>query len=156
MTQEQKAGAFAALHTPGAPVILFNAWDPGSAKAVAEGGAKAIATGSWSVAAAFGYSDAEALPMELALANAERIVDTVELPVTWILRAAMPSIPRMSPPISPARWRREWSAATSRTRSWGVKAFIRSPSRQGGSRRCAAPPQVQVCQRSSTRGRTSS
>jgi 2-methylisocitrate lyase-like PEP mutase family enzyme len=82
MSQNEKARAFAALHVPGNPVILFNAWDPGSAKAVADGGAKAIATGSWSVAAANGFSDAEGLPMDLAIANAERIVKAVELPVT--------------------------------------------------------------------------
>jgi len=82
MNQSEKARAFAALHVPGNPVILFNAWDPGSAKAIAEAGAKAIATGSWSVAAANGFSDAEGLPMELAIANAERIAKAVELPVT--------------------------------------------------------------------------
>ena len=38
--------------------------------------------GSASVAAAHGYYDAEALPIELALANAARIVAAVELPVT--------------------------------------------------------------------------
>jgi len=77
-----KFDAFAALHVPGDPVILFNAWDAGSAKAVAEAGAKAIATGSASVAGAHGFSDAESLPMELALANAERVVGAVDLPVT--------------------------------------------------------------------------
>src|SRR5690348_13044217 len=82
MSQNEKARAFAALHVPGNPVILFNAWDPGSAKAVADAGAKAIATGSWSVAAANGFSDAEGLPMDLAVANAERIAKAVELPVT--------------------------------------------------------------------------
>ena len=49
---------------------------------VAEAGAQAIATGSWSVAAAFGFDDGEALPFELALANLERIVAAVSLPVT--------------------------------------------------------------------------
>jgi 2-methylisocitrate lyase-like PEP mutase family enzyme len=73
---------FAALHVHGDPVTLFNAWDAGSAKAVAEAGAKAIATGSWSVAAAAGFHDAEALPLELALANAARIVASVDVPVT--------------------------------------------------------------------------
>lgn len=82
MNQNEKVRAFAALHVPGNPVILFNAWDPGSAKAIAEAGAKAIATGSWSVAAANGYSDAEALPMELAIANAARIAGAIELPAT--------------------------------------------------------------------------
>ena len=49
---------FAALHAPGEPLVLFNAWDAGSARAVAKGGAKAIATGSWSVAAANGFEQA--------------------------------------------------------------------------------------------------
>ncbi|CAA9526834.1 MAG: Carboxyvinyl-carboxyphosphonate phosphorylmutase, partial [uncultured Sphingomonadaceae bacterium] len=67
---------------PGDPLILFNAWDAGSAQAVAAAGAKAIATGSWSVAAANGYDDGEGLPRELAIANLQRIVRAVELPVT--------------------------------------------------------------------------
>ncbi len=78
----EKARLFAALHRPGRPLILFNVWDAGSAKVVAEAGAKAIATGSASVAAAQGFADAEALPLELALANAERVAAAVELPVT--------------------------------------------------------------------------
>ena len=82
MTEMDKAELFASLHRPGEPLILFNAWDAGSARAVAEAGAKAIATGSASVAAAHGFHDAEALPLELALANAARIVAAVELPVT--------------------------------------------------------------------------
>ena len=77
-----KFETFAALHVPGEPLILYNAWDAGSAKVVAEAGAKAIATGSASVAAAHGYDDAEGLPLELALANAERVVAAVDLPVT--------------------------------------------------------------------------
>lgn len=80
--QSDKARAFAALHRPGDPVVLYNVWDAGSARAVAEAGAKAIATGSASVAAAHGFEDAEALPIELALANAERVARVVELPVT--------------------------------------------------------------------------
>ncbi|HEV2568992.1 isocitrate lyase/phosphoenolpyruvate mutase family protein [Sphingomonas sp.] len=82
MNQSEKARAFAALHKPGQPLILFNAWDAGSAKAIADAGAKAIATGSWSVAAAYGFGDGEGLPLDLAVANAARIVATVELPVT--------------------------------------------------------------------------
>lgn len=74
--------SFAALHVPGTPLILFNAWDAGSAGAVAKAGAKAIATGSASVAMANGYGDGEALPMAAALANARRIVEAVDLPVT--------------------------------------------------------------------------
>jgi 2-methylisocitrate lyase-like PEP mutase family enzyme len=74
--------AFAALHVRGAPLILFNAWDAGSARAIAGAGAKAIATGSWAVAAAHGLPDGEALPIDAALANAAEIVAAVELPVS--------------------------------------------------------------------------
>jgi len=81
-SQKEKAERFAAMHNPGEPVILFNVWDAGSAKGVAEAGAKAIANGSWSVAAANGIYDAEALPLNLALENIARIVGSVELPVT--------------------------------------------------------------------------
>jgi 2-methylisocitrate lyase-like PEP mutase family enzyme len=82
MTQADKARLFESLHRPGDPVVLFNAWDAGSAQAVAEAGAKATATGSASVAYAHGFHDAEALPLDLALANAERVAAAVELPVT--------------------------------------------------------------------------
>jgi 2-methylisocitrate lyase-like PEP mutase family enzyme len=77
-----KYTAFAKLHIPGDPVILFNVWDAGSAAAAERAGAKAIATGSWSVAAAHGFGDAEALPLELAIANAARVVGAVALPVS--------------------------------------------------------------------------
>ncbi len=63
-------------------MILFNIWDAGSAKAIEEAGAKAIATGSWSVAAANGFGDGEKLPFDFALANLERIVGSVNAPVT--------------------------------------------------------------------------
>lgn len=78
----ERARAFAALHVKGNPLVLFNIWDAGSAQAVAEAGAKAIATGSWSVAAAAGFGDGEALPLTDALANIQRIVQAVDLPVT--------------------------------------------------------------------------
>lgn len=80
--QAAKARAFHALHGTGAPLILFNAWDAGSAQAVARAGASAVATGSWSVAAANGYPDGEAMPLELVLGNAARIAASVDLPVT--------------------------------------------------------------------------
>ncbi|WP_407353540.1 isocitrate lyase/phosphoenolpyruvate mutase family protein [Luteimonas sp. R10] len=82
MTQPDLARAFHALHVAGRPLVLFNAWDAGSARAIAAGGAKAIATGSWSVAAANGFGDGEQLPLDLALGNLARIVAAVELPVS--------------------------------------------------------------------------
>ena len=73
---------FAALHVPGDPVVLFNVWDVGSALAVVAAGARALATGSHPVASAHGFPDGETVPIEFALANAKRIVDAVELPVS--------------------------------------------------------------------------
>lgn len=81
-SQKEKAESFGKLHVKGDPVILFNIWDAGSARAVAEAGAKALATGSWSVAAADGYGDGQEMPLEAALANLQRITASVDLPVT--------------------------------------------------------------------------
>jgi 2-methylisocitrate lyase-like PEP mutase family enzyme len=82
MTQIERTRLLALFHVKGDPLILFNVWDAGSARAVAEAGAKAIATGSWSVAAAHGCNDEEELPLDLVIANTKRIVDAVDLPVT--------------------------------------------------------------------------
>ena len=73
---------FAALHVPGNPVVLYNIWDVGSAHAVVKAGAKALATGSHPVADANGWPDGQQVPLDFALANANRIVEAVELPVT--------------------------------------------------------------------------
>ncbi len=81
-TQIEHAQAFAALHVKGEPLVLFNAWDAGSAGVIAKAGAKAIGTGSWSVAMAHGFGDGELLPLPLVLANLARIVTIIELPVT--------------------------------------------------------------------------
>lgn len=82
MTQSEKARQFAALHVKGEPLVLYNIWDAGSAKALAEAGAKAVATGSWSVAAAQGYGDGQALPLELLETIVGRIAATVDLPLS--------------------------------------------------------------------------
>jgi 2-methylisocitrate lyase-like PEP mutase family enzyme len=82
MTQDDRARAFKALHVKGDPVVLYNIWDAGSAKVVAEAGAKALATGSWSVAAAQGYGDGEALPLDFLVRIIGRIVATLDLPLT--------------------------------------------------------------------------
>ncbi|MEX3008385.1 isocitrate lyase/phosphoenolpyruvate mutase family protein [Hoeflea sp. TYP-13] len=82
MTQADKARAFADLHIKGNPIVLYNIWDAGSAMAVAKAGADAVATGSWSVAAAQGYGDGEALPLELLETIVGRIAASVELPLS--------------------------------------------------------------------------
>ena len=82
MNQTEKAKRFAELHLARAPLVLYNAWDAGSAKSIVDAGAKAIATSSWSVAAAQGYGDGEAIPIELAEQIVARIAATVDIPVT--------------------------------------------------------------------------
>jgi 2-methylisocitrate lyase-like PEP mutase family enzyme len=82
MNQKEKAKRFAQLHVKGAPLLLYNAWDAGSAQSVLEAGAKAIATSSWSVAAAQGYKDGETIPIEFAEEIVGRIATSVDAPVT--------------------------------------------------------------------------
>jgi 2-methylisocitrate lyase-like PEP mutase family enzyme len=84
---------FAALHVPGAPVILYNIWDVGSALAVVAAGAKALATGSHPVADANGWPDGEKVPIDFAFANAKRIADAVELPLTVDFESAYSADP---------------------------------------------------------------
>lgn len=91
--QEAKARAFRQLHSPGRPLILYNVWDPGSARAVEASGAKALATSSWSVADAHGYADREQLPRDLALANLARIAACADLPVSVDLEAGYGEAP---------------------------------------------------------------
>lgn len=82
-----KTEAFAALHIPGNPLILFNIWDAGSAAAVARAGTKAIATGSWGVAGAHGIGDGEKLPLETVLKTLAEIVAITDLPVSIDMEA---------------------------------------------------------------------
>ncbi|MBB6221560.1 isocitrate lyase/PEP mutase family protein [Rhizobium leguminosarum] len=82
MNQTEKAKAFAALHKKGDPIVLYNIWDAGTAKAVADAGAKALATGSWSVAAAHGFADGEKLPMPVLVETAKSITAVIDLPLS--------------------------------------------------------------------------
>jgi 2-methylisocitrate lyase-like PEP mutase family enzyme len=70
------------LHRPGTPLLLPNAWDVATAKAVVAAGFDAVATTSVGVAAALGYEDHEHAPAEEMLAAAARIARQVEVPVT--------------------------------------------------------------------------
>lgn len=81
-SQNDKARDFGKLHVPGRPLILFNAWDAGSARVIARSGAKAIGTSSWSVAAACGCEDGENLSREVAIQIFGRIAKATDLPVS--------------------------------------------------------------------------
>ena len=82
MNQVEKAARFAELHVKGAPLLLYNAWDAGTAKSILDAGPKAIATSSWAVAEAQGYRDDEAIPITLVEQIIARIVSTIDAPVS--------------------------------------------------------------------------
>lgn len=77
-----KVDRFRSLHVPGDPLMLYNIWDAGSAKAVTGAGARAIATGSYGVAESQGFKDGEGFPLDAVLANLERILCVTDLPVS--------------------------------------------------------------------------
>jgi 2-methylisocitrate lyase-like PEP mutase family enzyme len=93
-SQVQKAKSFRKLHVPSEPLILFNIWDPGSAKAVGEAGAKALATSSWAVSESNGYTDGEHTPLSFVMENLRRIVEATDLPVTVDLESGYGDTPK--------------------------------------------------------------
>src|ERR1700751_1999521 len=70
------------LHRPGAPLLLPNAWDVATARAVVAAGFPVVATTSGGVAATLGYEDHEGAPADEMLAAAARIARPVDVPVT--------------------------------------------------------------------------
>ena len=71
-----------ALHRPGDPLLLPNAWDVATARAVVAAGFPVVATTSEAVADTLGYEDAERAPASEMLAAAGRMARSVEVPVT--------------------------------------------------------------------------
>jgi 2-methylisocitrate lyase-like PEP mutase family enzyme len=83
MTQRHDPGpAFRALHRPGDPFILANAWDAGSARMLAALGARAIATSSAAHAFTLGRPDGGHITRDEALAHAQDLVEATTLPVS--------------------------------------------------------------------------
>ncbi|MCW3841115.1 isocitrate lyase/phosphoenolpyruvate mutase family protein [Micromonospora yasonensis] len=78
----RRAAALRALHRPGDPLILPNAWDPGSARAVVAAGFSAVATSSGAVAETLGHADGEGTPVDEMFAAVGRIAAAVTVPVT--------------------------------------------------------------------------
>ena len=76
------AAALRALHVPGDPLVLPNAWDAGSARLVAAAGFPAVATTSSGVADALGHADGHDAPVDAVLGVAARIARAVDVPVT--------------------------------------------------------------------------
>src|SRR6266700_7249556 len=70
------------LHVPGTPLVLPNAWDVATARAVVAAGFPVVATTSGGVAATLGYEDHEGAPADEMLAAAARIAKAVDVPLT--------------------------------------------------------------------------
>jgi 2-methylisocitrate lyase-like PEP mutase family enzyme len=79
---ERRCDLLRSLHRPGAPLVLPNAWDVATAKAVVAAGFPVVATTSGGVAATLGYADHEQAPASEMLAAAARISSSVDVPVT--------------------------------------------------------------------------
>lgn len=83
MTRPDDPGlAFRQLHRPGAPFILANAWDAGSARMLAALGAGAIGTSSAAHAFTLGRPDGGTVSRDEALAHAQSLVAAVTVPVS--------------------------------------------------------------------------
>jgi len=76
------AAALKALHVPGKPLVLPNAWDADTAKLVEAAGFPVVATSSVAVAAALGFPDGDQAPADEMFAAARRIAKAVSVPVT--------------------------------------------------------------------------
>jgi 2-methylisocitrate lyase-like PEP mutase family enzyme len=79
---ESRCDLLRSLHHPGDPLLLPNAWDVATARAVVAAGFPVVATTSGGVAATLGYADHEGAPGDQMLAAAARIARGVEVPVT--------------------------------------------------------------------------
>lgn len=78
---DQPFDRFLALHRPGAPLLMPNPWDVGSARLLASLGFEALATTSSGFAATLGRLDGR-VTREEALAHAAEIAAATELPVS--------------------------------------------------------------------------
>ncbi|MEV0738405.1 isocitrate lyase/phosphoenolpyruvate mutase family protein [Streptomyces sp. NPDC050549] len=81
-TLRDRAPAFRALHVPGRPLVLPNAWDAASARIAEDAGASAVATTSAGLAWALGVPDGDRLDRDRALEAVARITSAVSVPVS--------------------------------------------------------------------------
>jgi 2-methylisocitrate lyase-like PEP mutase family enzyme len=79
---QSRCDVLRSLHRPGAPLLLPNAWDVATARAVVAAGFPVVATTSAGVAGTLGYEDHEGAPGDEMLAAAARIAGGVDVPVT--------------------------------------------------------------------------
>jgi 2-methylisocitrate lyase-like PEP mutase family enzyme len=79
---QSRCDVLRSLHRRGEPLLLPNAWDVATARAVVAAGFPVVATTSGGVAGALGYKDHEGAPAGEMLAAATRIASSVDVPVT--------------------------------------------------------------------------
>ena len=83
MTQREQADAFRRMHREPPLLVLPNAWDVASARALAAlPGCRALATSSAAVARSLGWEDGERAPVAEMIESARRIAAAVDAPVT--------------------------------------------------------------------------
>jgi 2-methylisocitrate lyase-like PEP mutase family enzyme len=80
-TIAEKVAAFRRLHQPGAPFVIANAWDAGSARILQGLGAKALATTSSGFALTLGRKD-YGVAREEALAHCRLVAGAVDIPLS--------------------------------------------------------------------------
>ncbi len=138
----EQAKALLALHRAGQPLVLPNAWDASSARAVEKAGFPVVATTSAGVARSLGFEDHQAAPVEEMLAAAARIARAVSLPVTVDFEAdyglaSATVIERLLEAGPPA--------ATSRTPTTLPADSFLQPRRPSASPLFARPPRARAC-----------
>jgi 2-methylisocitrate lyase-like PEP mutase family enzyme len=131
---ESRCDRLRSLHVPGTPLVLPNAWDVASARAVAAAGFPVVATTSMGVAASLGYEDHERAPGEEMLAAAARIATGVNVPVTVDAEAGYAMEPT---DLVASLKERERPAATSRTPTTPPASCATRSSRPTGCARFA-------------------
>lgn len=80
--QQKKAEEFLALHKKGKLLVLPNIWDPIGARILEAKGFPAAATASAAISSSLGYRDSEKIKLSTHLDIIERIVKSVDIPVT--------------------------------------------------------------------------
>jgi len=85
--QVEQARQLRELHVPGRPLILPNAWDAASARAVERAGFPVVATSSLAVAESLGFEDGQKMAAATAFEALGRIASSVSVPVTADIEA---------------------------------------------------------------------
>jgi 2-methylisocitrate lyase-like PEP mutase family enzyme len=91
--QKQKAENLLKLHNTGKLLVLPNIWNPIGARILQVKGFPAAATASAAISSSLGYMDGEKIKLSTHLDLIERIVNSVEIPVTADIEAGYANDP---------------------------------------------------------------